>query len=244
MTRYFISDLHLDPAQPKALAFFLQFLQLKQTNMTSLSILGDFFEVWIGDDAITPWHQPIIRALSEITRKGIPVYFMPGNRDFFIGKNFLQQTGMTFLHDPYFCEIDGTPTLLMHGDLLCTDDRGYQHFRRFIRKKWIKTCFLSLPLSFRSRLANGARQKSQQITRKMDAQLMDINQDTVHRYVTQFNVKRLIHGHTHRPTIENMQTKSLHRYQRIVLGDWHQRASILSIAKNAEPKLDFFSFEP
>lgn len=238
-----MSDLHLDPAHPKSLAFFLKFLQTQQQSMTALYILGDFFEVWVGDDAITTWHQPIIRALRELTQQGIPVFFMPGNRDFFVGKKFLEQTGMQLLPDPYFCEMNGVQTLLMHGDLLCTDDHRYQRFRRFIRRPWMKKCFLSLPLAWRTRLADKARNKSQRHTRTVTPEIMDINRDTVNRYITQFNVQRLIHGHTHRPIIENVTTRALHPYQRVVLGDWYKSASILSLADKSEPKLDVYHFD-
>ena len=133
MYTLFVSDLHLDPDYPDTIQRFLNLLAAHTTQADALYILGDLFEIWIGDDYIEPAYQPVIKSLQDCTKKGLPVYLLHGNRDFLLGDEFMQQTGCTLLPDPVLIDLYGQPTLLMHGDLLCTDDLEYQAFRHTVR---------------------------------------------------------------------------------------------------------------
>jgi len=139
----FISDLHLDASRPAITELFLTFLRTEATQAHALYILGDLFEAWIGDDDPAPEHQTVIAALHELNAQGVELYFMHGNRDFLIGADFAAHSGCTLLADPTLIDLYGTPTLLMHGDTLCTDDIAYQNFRRMSATRTGKRDFLA-----------------------------------------------------------------------------------------------------
>lgn len=238
MTAFFISDLHLDESTPEATQYLIDFLQNRcLAQATHLIILGDFFEVWLGDDVIEPWHQPIIKALKTVSDSGIKTYFMQGNRDFLLGKRFCQQAGLTLLEDPTLMRLNDQQVLLMHGDLLCTDDVDYQRFRRLVRRPLVQRVFHCLPKRWRQRLAATARAKSKAHTGATKAAIMDVNTDTVNDYIQQYQPDILIHGHTHRPVVERRQHPQ-GEFGRIVLGAWHQQASILVWPADATPTLE------
>lgn len=244
MTHYFISDCHFQENAQAAVSFFIRFLdETVKTQGSSLHLLGDFFELWVGDDVIEPWQQPIINAIRAVSDAGIPVTFMVGNRDFLIGEHFCNQCGMKKIKDPHLVTLAGQQTLLMHGDLLCTDDVAYQRFRRWVRLPIVKWVITHLPKTWRYKLAHKARAKSKQHTRTTALEIMDVNTETVDRYIEKFQASLLIHGHTHRPTHETRITASGHNYQRIVLGDWHQQASIAEINSDNEIALKTYSFD-
>ena len=228
MPTLFISDLHLDPVRPQITDLFLQFLTNDARQADSLYILGDFFEAWIGDDDPDPHHARVAAALRQLTASGVPVHVMHGNRDFLIGDSFMQRTGCRLLDDPAVIELVGVPTLLMHGDTLCTDDIEYQRFRSMVRVPAWQRQFLSQPLETRRAFAAQARSESKSRSMEKSESIMDVNQQTVEKVMLEHGVTRLIHGHTHRPAIHHFNAggKSL---TRIVLGDWYEQTSVLQM---------------
>lgn len=227
MTTLFISDLHLDGSRPEITELFLEFLEEEAAKASALYILGDFFEVWIGDDDDDLHHVQVMAGLKALSSSGVPVYFMHGNRDFLIGEKFAARTGVKLLADPTVIDLGGSPTLLMHGDTLCTDDLQYQKARRFLRNRLVQGIYLALPLSLRRRIAAYARAKSKTDTAAKASYIMDVNQKAVESVMAQHGVTRLIHGHTHRPAIHRFKSAERKDMERIVLGDWYEQSSIL-----------------
>ena len=222
----FISDLHLSDERPEITALFSLFLQNDAARAQALYILGDLFEVWLGDDAVLPAYQPVIDGIHALTASGVPVYLMHGNRDFLIGEGFVRLSGCHLLEDPTVIELDGKRTLLMHGDTLCTDDVEYQRFRAQVRNPDTQRQFLGLPINERIAVAKHYRQESRERSRSKSEEIMDVNQDAVTDIMRRHGVYQLIHGHTHRPAVHTF-TLDDHTAQRIVLGDWYEQASIL-----------------
>ena len=217
----FISDLHLAPERPATVALFLDFLRRRGREADSLYILGDLFDAWIGDDDDTPPYPHIRAALQDLTASGTRCLIMHGNRDFLIGRAFARETGCTLLKDPTLVDLEGTPTLLMHGDLLCTDDVPYQKFRRRIRNPIVTRLVLWKPLKKRRAIAAGYRRKSGEAMAAKTEDIMDVNQGTVVDYMRRYDAERLIHGHTHRPADHRLQLDD-RSVTRSVLAEWHQ----------------------
>ncbi len=211
-----ISDLHLHEERADITSAFLAFLQQHAKHAQALYILGDFFEVWIGDDAITPFQRSIAEALSDVAASGTQIYLMHGNRDFLMGHDFCELADCKLLKDPSVVQLAGEPVLLMHGDSLCTSDRSYIRLRRVLRNPLILFILRNLPLRTRQRLAGDLRQKSKTSTRMKASDITDVNPEEVTRVMAQHKVRTLIHGHTHRPAVHNIDEHK----QRIVLGDW------------------------
>lgn len=233
MTYLFISDLHLSPDHPRLIRGFLALLTEYQNKNTQLYILGDWFNAWIGDDYTAPWLDEIVSALQVFSAAGNQVYFQVGNRDFALGLKFLNQFDGILLPDVYTLEIDHKKFRLEHGDALCTDDLGYQRFRKIIRNPILLGFLKRTPLSFRQKLANGFRKKSSETTQLKSYDIMDVNTQAVESVITP--VDYLIHGHTHRPDIHHVLNK-----QRIVLGDWRaDSAWVLEINPLENNPLDF-----
>lgn len=232
MTTLFISDLHLDAVRPRITQLFLDFLKTDACRAQALYILGDFFDAWIGDDDPDPHHAEVIAGVRALTTGGVPVYFMHGNRDFLIGDGFARQTGCTLLAEPTVIQLGGTPTMLMHGDTLCTDDLEYQKFRRQVRDSAWQHAFLAKPLAERREFARQARATSQIQTAAKPDYLMDVNQHAVERAMTEYKVTRLIHGHTHRPAVHRFAINN-QNLVRIVLGDWYEESSVLEVNDDA-----------
>jgi UDP-2,3-diacylglucosamine hydrolase len=228
MSTKFIADLHLRPEQPDMVALFVKFLheQSLDPELQALYILGDLFEAWIGDDFVPPGMDAAVNAISQLTNSGIDTYFMHGNRDFLIGDAFAAQTGCQLLPEYHVMNLYGTPTLLMHGDLLCTDDTDYLKFRKMVRNPLWQQDFLAKPVSERITIAQAARQESQQKTQQLASDIMDVNQDTVNHTMRKWQVPQLIHGHTHRPAIHELTINGTPA-KRIVLGDWYEQGSVL-----------------
>lgn len=229
MTTLFISDLHLHPARPAIIEGFIAYLASIRGEAESLYILGDLFEAWIGDDSPEPAYQPVKSALKQCVEHGTPVFMMHGNRDFLIGQTFERETSCTLIDDPTLVDLYGTPTLLMHGDSLCTDDSDYQALRLRLRDPEWQRQALSLPLEERLQLAREARELSELSSRDKDAYIMDVNREEVLRRMQQHGAEQLIHGHTHRPG-EHDLTLDGRPLKRLVLGDWYEQGSVLEVA--------------
>jgi UDP-2,3-diacylglucosamine hydrolase len=232
----FISDLHLEADQPKIASIFFQLLKDSVGKSDALYILGDFFESWIGDDDVTEFNTSVIHALKSATDAGLPIYFMHGNRDFLIGKQFLAQTGCQFLSDETVISLYGTPVLLMHGDTLCTLDIAYQKTRKKLRQRWLQTLFLCLPLAWRKKMADKMRASSMKYVQTVTDEIMDVTQDAVLEVMKKHDVKTLIHGHTHKPAIHTF-TSDNQLSERIVLGAWHTCGQALVWYADGKKKL-------
>ncbi len=212
----FISDLHLTPERPAITRAFQRFLEQDAPTATTLYILGDFFEYWIGDDVMDDFHRQIAHSLQQLSGKGVDIYLMPGNRDFLIGNSFCQQADCTLLADPTLIQLDNKPVLLMHGDSLCTSDVSYMRFRKVVRNPIIQKLALSLPSCWRRNLAENLREKSRNAGSSKPMSIMDVTPSAVDQIMAKFGVKTLIHGHTHKANTHPLPDSR----QRIVLGDW------------------------
>lgn len=231
MTTFFISDLHLSGQRPDISRLFIQFLQTTARDAEALYILGDLFEVWLGDDMILPDYHAAIAEMKTLTQTGVPLYVMHGNRDFLLGDTFAELTGASLLDDPSCIDLYGTPTVLLHGDTLCTDDVAYQKFRTMVRDPQWQAAMLSKSPEERLALAKEYRDISQTETGQKTESIMDVNQDAVEALVQQLDVYNIIHGHTHRPAIHQFEVDGKN-VQRIVLGDWYEQGSVLSYTPN------------
>lgn len=229
----FVSDLHLAPERLATVERFLDLLRKRAREAQALYILGDLFDAWIGDDDDQPPYSEIRAALRKLTESGTRCYLMHGNRDFLIGRAFARDTGCTLLADPTSVDLAGTPTLLMHGDLLCTDDVPYQKFRRRIRNPVARRLFLWKSLSKRRAMAGDYRRKSGAAIAEKTQAIMDVSQRTVEEYMRRFSVRRLIHGHTHRPA-DHTFTLDGRPTTRLVLAEWHvDWGEVLAVSENS-----------
>ena len=223
-----ISDLHLEEERPDITRAFLHFLQTRARGAEALYILGDFFEVWIGDDGMSPFQHDIARALRELSDTGTRIFLMHGNRDFLIGRAFCREAGCTLLKDPSLAHFNGEPVLLMHGDSLCTLDVGYMKLRRLLRNPLSLFILRHLPLTTRHKLARKLRSESRAQTRMKASEIVDVTPDEVPRIMADYGVRTLIHGHTHRPA-EHVLEVNGQSARRIVLGDWDKQGWALQI---------------
>lgn len=229
----FISDLHLEPGRPDITQCFLDFLNNTAPQADALYILGDFFEVWIGDDETSVFHRLVIAALKQATNNGLKIYLMHGNRDFLMGDDFLYASGCHFLPDPTVLELYANPVVLTHGDALCAADIQHQKFRKYTQNRRYKRAFLCLPLFMRRAVARLIRRASQKHSGKAPAPIMDVAQWAVEQQMRQQHVRQLIHGHTHRPAIHNFILDG-EPARRAVLSDWHSQGGVLQYAENGE----------
>ena len=226
MTLLVVSDLHLEAARPAIARQFEGFLARRARSARVLYILGDLFEVWIGDDDPDPHKRAVVAALKAVSDAGVKLYFMHGNRDFLLGERFCRETGGELLTDPSIAIAHGRRVLLTHGDALCTDDAPYQRLRAVVREpRWQKQ-FLSLSVAQRESLAAEARAGSKAHTSGQPAMLMDVNAATVERVFRDADVDWLVHGHTHRPGVTTSVVDGRPR-TRLVTGDWYTQGSVL-----------------
>ena len=226
MSTLFIADIHLGNEHPEISQRFVEFLQQQVVAAEALYILGDLFEVWIGDDAVQPEHQVAIDALKQLTDTGIPVYVMHGNRDFLLGQGFEKMTGCVLISDPLLIDLHGTPTLLMHGDSLCTDDNEYMQMRSQLRSPQWQQQFLAASIERRLQVARQYRDESRSRSQNKSLEIMDVNSKAVISTMREFGVTQLIHGHTHRPAVHDIEVDNK-TAKRIVLGDWYSQNSSL-----------------
>ena len=236
MSTLFVSDLHLDPARPEITALFLRFLQREAASADALYILGDLFEAWVGDDDPSSTGQQVADGLRRLAEAGVPAYFIHGNRDFLVGQDYAGRAGMRILPDPAVVSLYGEPVLVMHGDLLCTDDHAYQAFRAQTRDPHWQAMFLAQPLAARQAFAAQARQAS--MSRQQDMidgdrasfeAVTDVNPQAVEATLARFGVATLVHGHTHRPAMHAVRIGD-REGRRIVLGDWYEQGSVLRVS--------------
>ncbi|MDH4582931.1 UDP-2,3-diacylglucosamine diphosphatase [Pseudomonas sp. BN415] len=223
-----ISDLHLEEERPDITRAFLSFLQTRAPRAEALYILGDFFEAWIGDDAMTPFQHAIAQALRTLADGGTRIYVMHGNRDFMIGNDFCREAGCTLLPDPSLVQMNGEPVLLMHGDSLCTQDKAYMRLRRWLRNPVTLFILRHLPLTTRHKLARKLRKESRMQTRQKAAEITDVTPGEIPRILRQYGVRTLIHGHTHRPDVHELDLDG-QSARRIVLGDWDRQGWALQV---------------
>lgn len=219
MQRFFIADIHLNENEPVIITGFLTFLTNLPAN-SELYILGDFFDYWIGDDLLTDMHINIAQALLALKQRNINIYFIHGNRDFLLGTRFTHVSGMQLLPAVNTLTIGGKNIVILHGDLLCTDDKSYQKFRRKMHNKWLQRLFLLLPRYFRRKIADKLRNKSQQHNQNKADYIMDVNQDAVINMMQKYHADIMIHGHTHKPDHHHFYVGDNSK-ERIVLGAWH-----------------------
>lgn len=200
----------------------MDFLQGPAKGVKALYILGDLFDVWVGQDLNTEFHMMIQQALSSLVKNGTAVYFMHGNRDFLMQNAYLKAAGVQRLADPSLINLHGTPTLLMHGDTLCTQDKAYQRFRRIAQNPLTRFIFLRLPQKTRDNISKKLRAKSKQYQKTQSLTILDVTEEAVTKAFKRHDVTQLIHGHVHRPNIHDH-----HSRKRLVLGDWHHQASLI-----------------
>ena len=226
MTTLFISDLHLDASRPHITTLFESFVRKEATQASALYLLGDLFEAWIGDDAVDETAERVAAALVSCHAHGVPTFYIHGNRDFLLGDAYARSACMTLLPDPSVIEIDGERILLMHGDTLCTDDAPYQAFRTQSRSPAWQRAFLARPVAERQAFAAQARAESARYTRSVADAITDVNAEAVLAALRQHGVRRMIHGHTHRPAIHAIDLDGIVA-ERVVLGDWYEQGSLL-----------------
>ena len=239
MPTLFISDLHLTEERPEANERFIGFLEDQARHAGALYILGDFFEYWIGDDDLgRPFNAVVAGLLKALSQKGVQVSFMHGNRDFLIGERFCAATGARLLEDPAVVSVEGERTLLMHGDTLCTDDIEYQSWRRKARDPAFQASFLAKPLEERRRLILTMREKSKDAVQGKSAEIMDVNDEAVREALRRHGVRRLIHGHTHRPGRHDVEVDGKRR-SRWVLPDWYGPGGYLEVDRRGARLVGF-----
>jgi UDP-2,3-diacylglucosamine hydrolase len=228
MSVLFISDLHLSQDRPEITALFQKFLHETAPQSSALYILGDLFEVWLGDDMILPDYQAPIEAMHTLSQNGTRIYIMYGNRDFLMKQRFEQLSGATIIYEPTVIDLYGTPTLLLHGDTLCTDDLEYLKFRSMVRNPQWQAQMLAKTPQERLAMAKHFREVSKSATAQKASEIMDVNQQAVENAMQSSQVHQLIHGHTHRPAVHQFTLQG-EAATRIVLADWYSTGSYLIV---------------
>jgi len=229
---YFIADLHLAQNRPDITACFLSFLKNDAPKAQTLYILGDLFEYWIGDDDKNPFVIEVASALNALSLLGTKIYFIHGNRDFLLGRNYAKSCGMQLLPETDMIDLYGKPVLIMHGDTLCTRDIAYQAFRKKSRSWWWQAIVKNLPLFVRKKIAEDYRKKSASATALKSQEIMDVTETEVIAELELHKSQLLIHGHTHRPKVHDIQANNK-AAQRIVLGDWYEQGAWLKVTPNS-----------
>ena len=223
-----ISDLHLEENRPDITRAFMHFLETRACKAQALYILGDFFEVWIGDDAMDDFQRSIASALRRCSETGTQIFLMHGNRDFLLGSSFCREAGCQLLRDPSIVNLAGEKVLLMHGDSLCTADHAYMRMRRLLRNPLSLFILRHLPLQTRRKLARKLRDESRAQTRMKASEIVDVTPSKVEAVMRQHQVHTLIHGHTHRSAVHQLVLDGTPA-RRLVLGDWDRQGWALQV---------------
>ena len=236
-----ISDLHLQESRPELTRAFVDFIARVPAACREFFILGDLFELWIGDDADSPLGDEVASALRGLAGRGVQVYLMHGNRDFLIGEAFAERCGALLINEPWRLQVEGADWLLLHGDVLCTDDKAYLEFREMVRNPDWQREFLARPVAERQAWADRAREASQAATAGKPAEIMDVNQHAVRKLIRDSGCPRILHGHTHRPAVHELPdclsdadaADAATPARRVVLGDWDTKGWYVAIAGDA-----------
>ena len=224
----FVSDLHLCPSRPALAGIFFDFLRGAALRADALYILGDLFEYWAGDDDDTDFNRAVVDALKAYSAGGRALFLLHGNRDFLIGGRFARATGAVLLDDPAAVDLYGTPTILLHGDTLCTDDVKYLAFRAKVRDATFQRQFLSQSLEARKQIIAGLRAENAGEKQLKSEAIMDVAPATVEAVLREHGYPRMIHGHTHRPAVHHHMVDGK-RCERWVLADWYSSGSYLRV---------------
>ena len=227
MATFVISDLHLEASRPRITALFADFVH-DLPGDSRLLILGDLFEAWIGDDDESDLAHAVQATLNDAVARGIRTSFIAGNRDFLVGNDYAARCGFDVLDDGIVLQLEGIPTLLMHGDTLCTADVAYQAFRAQVRAPAWQAAFLAQSIDARRAFAAQAREQSAKHTQAAEAAIMDVSPEAVAAALRDAGVSRLVHGHTHRPAVHAFDIEG-RACERIVLGDWYRWGSVLRL---------------
>lgn len=238
MSTLFISDLHLQDSRPEVQQWLLAFLRGAASEAEALYVLGDLFEYWIGDDALSPMARELARETARLDAAGIPCHFLHGNRDFLLGEQYAARAGLRLLPEEIVVDLYGQPTLLLHGDTLCTDDLEYQAFRQLSRDPAWQTAVLAQSVENRLRMAQEARDASMKHTGSAAMNIMDVNEDAVSATFLRHGVRRMIHGHTHRPAVHRHNLADGSVGERIVLADWDRNGSYLQVTAEGTCSVD------
>lgn len=229
MSTLFISDLHLEDDRPEISGWLLEFLAGPARSAEALYILGDLFEYWIGDDALSPTAKALAEHTAALTRSGLKICFQHGNRDFLLGEAYAAEAGLELLPEYHVADLYGQPTLLLHGDSLCTDDTEYQAFRAQSRRPDWQAAVLAMSVPERIAMAKNAREASAEHKGAASMEIMDVNADAVQRAFVEHGVTRMIHGHTHRPAVHSHELPDGSAATRYVLSDWYRAGSYLEV---------------
>jgi UDP-2,3-diacylglucosamine hydrolase len=223
----FISDLHLGPGNPRVTRLFQHFMQHVAPGAEALYILGDLFEYWAGDDDLdAPCNRQAVQSLRRLAESGVRLCIMHGNRDFLMAEKLVNACRASLLDDPALVDLYGVPTLLTHGDTLCTDDTAYQSYRREVREPAWRAQFLAQPLEQRKSAIEQLRLHSENEKRRKSCALMDASDAAVADMLRKYGYPRLIHGHTHR-LMRARHTVDNHECERWVLGEWGESGNAL-----------------
>ena len=224
MSSCFISDLHLDHKREDIKEAFFKFLESEASEFKNLYILGDLFEVWIGDDFEDNFTNQVIFKLKQFSLRDKNIFIMHGNRDFLLGEKFAKKCGAKLISDPLILNSKEKKIMLTHGDIFCTDDLEYQNFKEKVRNEIWQQEFLAKDLKDRQEIAKNLRKESAMKNSDKEDYLMDVNKLEVEKIAQENEVDILIHGHVHRPKIHNEVFG-----QRIVLGDWDKKYWFISL---------------
>ena len=220
MVQLFVSDLHLEESRPEITRAFFRLLDKLQNKFSELYLLGDIFEVWLGDDTPSPVADQLSQRLASLSEHGIRIFLMHGNRDFLLGEAFASRCKASLIHEPYLLQVAGKQAVLLHGDALCTQDIEYQAFRKLVRDPRWQADFLAKPLNERIAIGRQLRDKSQESAKEKSEYLMDVTPNEVESMMLDLSVELMIHGHTHRPAVHKL-TLDNKPCTRMVLGDWY-----------------------
>lgn len=241
MTTYFISDLHLSSSNSANAKLFFKFLANNKESISSLFILGDFWDAWIGDDDNSSFITKVKQELKSLS-KTAKLYIMPGNRDFLIGKKFAKSIGATLLPDPCIMKIYGKQVILSHGDVFCTADKQYQKYRKIIRSKFVRILASIIPKSLRVMIKSKLRECSKSASLKVkELNIWDVDSSAIINLMQKLKIYTIIHGHTHVPAIHRIKLNEYIKAKRIVLGEWKSSAYILKYQSNHSIALEWFN---